>query len=94
MHKSQSTNGKRSYTNQRTLALNSTLKLFQALTYIYLCLGGENLLDVKLLVDGKPVELNEFVNKILGGTIVGAVTSLRGIKKDWKEIKIEIARTG
>jgi len=49
-------------------------------------------LDVKLHVDGKPVELNEFVVKILAGTIVGAVTSLRGIKKEWKEIKIEVTR--
>jgi hypothetical protein len=55
-------------------------------------MGGETLLDVKLLVDGKSVELNEFVNKILGGTIAGAVTSLRGIKKDWKEIKIEVTK--
>lgn len=50
-------------------------------------------LDVKLYVDGKPVELNEFVAKILAGTIAGAVTSLRGIKKDWREIKIEVTRT-
>jgi len=51
-------------------------------------------LDVKLHVDGKQVELNEFAGKILGGTIAGAVVSLRGIKKDWKEIKIEVTRTG
>ena len=57
-------------------------------------MGGETLLNVKLLVDGKSVELNEFVAKILGGTIAGAVTSLREIKKDWKEIKIEVTRTG
>jgi len=52
------------------------------------------LLDAKLYVDGKPVELNEFVVKILAGTIAGAVTSLRGIKKDWREIRIEVTRTG
>jgi len=51
-------------------------------------------LDVKLHVDGKPVELNEFVVKILAGTIVGAVASLRGIKKNWREIRIEVIRTG
>ena len=51
-------------------------------------------MDVKLVVDGKPVELNEFVVKVLGGTVAGAVISLRGIKKDWKEIKIEVTRTG
>jgi hypothetical protein len=49
-------------------------------------------LDVKLLVDGEEIDLNEFVAKILSGTIVGAVTSLRGIKKDWKEIEIKVTR--
>lgn len=50
------------------------------------------LLDTKLFVDGEEIEVNEFVGKILGGTIVGAVTSLRGIKKEWKEIKIEVKK--
>ncbi len=49
-------------------------------------------MDVKLLVDGEEIDLNEFVTKILGGTIVGAVTSLRGIKKDWKQIEIKITK--
>jgi len=49
-------------------------------------------LDVKLLVDGEEIDLNEFVEKILSGTIVGAVTSLRGIKRDWKEIEIKVTR--
>jgi hypothetical protein len=49
-------------------------------------------LGVKLLVDGEKIELNEFVVKILNGTIVGAVTSLRGIKKDWKKIEIEVTK--
>ena len=47
-------------------------------------------MDVKLVVDGEMIDLNEFVVKILGGTIAGAVTSLRGIKKDWKKIEIVI----
>ncbi|HUT16740.1 MAG TPA: hypothetical protein VMW84_00370 [Acidobacteriota bacterium] len=49
-------------------------------------------MGMKLLVDGKEIPLNEFVEKILNGTIVGAVTSLRGIKEDWKKIEIEISR--
>jgi len=49
-------------------------------------------LNIKLLVDGEEIVLNEFVAKILSGTIVGAVTSLRGIKKDWKKIEIEVTR--
>ena len=49
-------------------------------------------MGIKLLVDGEEIELNEFVSKILTGTVVGAVTSLRGIKKDWKQIKIEVTK--
>lgn len=49
-------------------------------------------MNVKLLVDGEEIVLNEFVAKILSGTIVGAVTSLRGIKKDWKEIEVKVTR--
>jgi hypothetical protein len=42
------------------------------------------------LVDGKEIVLNEFVNRILSGTIAGAVTSLRDIRADWKEIEIKV----
>lgn len=47
---------------------------------------------MRLLVDEEEINLNEFVEKMLGGTLVGAVTSLRGIKKDWKEIEVKITR--
>ena len=47
-------------------------------------------LDVKLSVDGEEIDLSEFVVKILSGALVGAVTSLRGIKKDWKEIEVKV----
>jgi len=50
------------------------------------------LLDVELFVDGEEINLNEFVEKILSGALVGAVTSLRGIKKDWKEISIKVTK--
>ena len=48
--------------------------------------------EMKLVIDGKEIPLNEFVSKILTGMIVGAVTSLRGIKEDWKKIDVEIAK--
>jgi hypothetical protein len=51
-----------------------------------------NLLSIKLLVDGEEISLNEFASKILSGTVVGAVTSLRGINKEWKKIEIEVTR--
>ncbi len=49
-------------------------------------------MSIKLKIDGKEIPLNEFVEKILNGTIVGAVTSLRGIKEDWQRIEIEIQK--
>jgi hypothetical protein len=49
-------------------------------------------LGLKLKVDGKDIPLNEFVEKIMSGTLTGAVTSLHGIKDDWKKIEIEIEK--
>lgn len=49
-------------------------------------------MSLKLLVDGNEIPLNEFVEKILTGSIIGAASSLRGIKEDWKKIEIEILR--
>jgi hypothetical protein len=49
-------------------------------------------LNVKLSVDDKEIDLNDFVVKILGGTIVGAVTSLRDIKKEWKKINVTVTK--
>ena len=49
-------------------------------------------MELKLVIDGKEIPLNEFVNKILAGTMVGAVTSLRGIREDWKKIEVEITK--
>jgi hypothetical protein len=47
---------------------------------------------VKLFIDREEIDLNEFVVKILGGTVVGAVTSLRDIKENWKQIEIKIKK--
>jgi hypothetical protein len=49
-------------------------------------------LSLKLKVDGKEIPLNEFVSNILNGTITGAISSLKGIKTDWKKIEIEIEK--
>ena len=49
-------------------------------------------MGMKLKVDGKEIPVNEFVEKMLSGMIVGAVSSLKGIKEDWKKIEIEISR--
>ena len=47
-------------------------------------------MTLKLKVDGKDIVINEFVEKILTGTIMGAVSSLHSVNKDCKKIEIEI----
>jgi len=49
-------------------------------------------LGVKLKVDGKDIPINEFVENILTGTVVGAVTTLHGIEGNWRKIEIQIER--
>lgn len=49
-------------------------------------------MGLNLKVDSYEIPLNEFVEKILNGTIVGAVTSLKGIREDWKSIQIQITK--
>lgn len=49
-------------------------------------------METILMVDGKEIVLNEFVNKILSGTVVGAVTSLRDISTGWKKIEIKVTK--
>ena len=49
-------------------------------------------MGMKLKVDGKDIPLNEFVEKILNGMVIGAVSSLRGIREDWEKIEIEITK--
>jgi len=49
-------------------------------------------MEMKLIVDGREIPVNEFVSKILSGMVVGSVTSLRGIREDWKKIEIEVIK--
>ena len=49
-------------------------------------------MNTRLLIDGEVIDLNDFVEKILGGTVTGAVTSLRDVKKDWKKIEIQVTK--
>jgi hypothetical protein len=49
-------------------------------------------MGMKLKVDGKEIPLNEFVGKFIQGTVVGGISSLKGIKDDWKKIEIEVTK--
>jgi hypothetical protein len=47
---------------------------------------------VKVVVDGREIPINEFVNQMLGGMISGGVTALKGVGEDWKTIEIRVER--
>jgi hypothetical protein len=47
-------------------------------------------LKMKLMVDGVEIPLNDFVEHVLSGMVVGGVNALKGIKEGWKKIEIEI----
>ena len=46
----------------------------------------------EVLVDGRSVELNDFVQEIIGRAVAGAVSALKGVKSDWKTIEVRISR--
>jgi len=49
-------------------------------------------MKLKLMVDGNEIPLNDFVEKLLTGTVAGVVSSLKGINEEWKIIEIKISR--
>ncbi len=49
-------------------------------------------MEVRLEVDGEEIELNEFVTRMIGKVVEGMVSTLRGVKEDWKVVKLEVVR--
>ena len=49
-------------------------------------------MEVKLTVDEKDIEINAFVQKILAGTVIGAVDTLKGVEDDYNEVVIKIKK--
>ena len=73
------------------MKLESLDKLFLCFLFLFFaCMVIE--MGLKLKVDNKEIPLNEFVERIMNGTITGAVSSLKGIKDDWKKIEVEIEK--
>ena len=49
-------------------------------------------MEIKLIIDGQQIRLNEFVSKFFGGMIAGAITALSGVKENWQKLSLEIER--
>ncbi|MCL7413028.1 MAG: hypothetical protein M8353_05360 [ANME-2 cluster archaeon] len=49
-------------------------------------------MELKLIVDGKDIPMNRFVEKMVEGVVAGTVQSLDGVDKNWKELTLTIGR--
>ncbi len=49
-------------------------------------------MKVELNVDGKNIEINDFVQKFLGKTAAASAESLHGVDPTWKDIDIHIKK--
>lgn len=49
-------------------------------------------MKMKLRVDSREIPLNDFVERILTGMVIGGVNALKGIKDDWEKIEIEVSK--
>ncbi|MCD4703410.1 MAG: hypothetical protein K8R64_03825 [Methanosarcinaceae archaeon] len=47
-------------------------------------------MKVELTVDGKEIEINNFVQRILGSITASSVETLHGVDSDWKNISIDL----
>ena len=50
-------------------------------------------MEVEIVVDEEEIEANEFVQNVIGKSIAGAVSALKGVKENWEEIAITVKRT-
>jgi len=47
-------------------------------------------MEVKLVVDGKEVELNPFVSKVFFKVIEALISTLKGVDEDWGYVEVGI----
>jgi hypothetical protein len=49
-------------------------------------------MEVELTVDGNDIEINHFVQKILGAMASSSVETLHGVDVDWKDLTIKLKK--
>ena len=52
----------------------------------------EKNIELELIVDGKDITMNKFVQKVIAGIVAGAVEPLAGVEEDWTDIELTIKR--
>lgn len=54
---------------------------------------SKGILVVEIRIDGEEIEVNRFVQDMIGNAIAGAISSLKGVRRDWDELKITVKRS-
>ena len=49
-------------------------------------------IEVEIRIDGEEIEVNRFVQEMIGNAIAGAISALKGVRMDWNELKITVNR--
>ncbi len=49
-------------------------------------------MEVRLVVDGEEIELNQYVMKVFGKVVEALVSTLKGVDEDWDVVQIEVVR--
>ncbi|UGV40740.1 hypothetical protein J7W08_11955 [Methanococcoides orientis] len=49
-------------------------------------------MEVELTVDGNDIEINHFVQKILGAMTSSSVETLHGVDENWKNLTIKLKK--
>ncbi len=49
-------------------------------------------MEVRLVVDGEEIELNQYVMKVFGKVVEALVSTLKGVNEDWDVVQIEVVR--
>jgi hypothetical protein len=61
---------------------------------VYLIVENDKVvnMETELIVDGENIPMNEFVKKILGSMVGGAVETLHGVESEWSEVSLTVKR--
>ncbi|WP_161490810.1 hypothetical protein [Methanonatronarchaeum thermophilum] len=49
-------------------------------------------MQVELVIDGKKLPINGFVQRMIGNSMEGMIEALHGVDEDWDGVEIKIVR--
>jgi hypothetical protein len=49
-------------------------------------------IDVKLMVDGKEIPMNPYVQKVFGAVIRSLISTLKGVDENWNHVEVQLDR--